>query len=59
MVCGACGSSDIRADAYAVWSVAKQQWECLETFDKGSYCGVCDGEARIVQRELIDAEGEG
>lgn len=47
MVCSQCGSEEVLADAYAQWNVGSQQWEIVETFEKGAYCSKCDSETRI------------
>lgn len=47
MVCGTCGSDDVRADAYAEWNEELQQWEVSAVFDKGAVCEPCGGETRI------------
>ena len=52
MVCKECGSDDVLCDAYAVWDVDTQQWEVVNTFDKGAYCNECDGETRLEQEEV-------
>lgn len=51
-VCKYCGSEQVRADAYAVWDFELQDWVVAETFDKGAYCGNCDGETKIVEKEV-------
>jgi len=43
------------ADAYAAWNIERQEWELVNTFDKGAVCDDCDGETRIKERELDDA----
>lgn len=50
--CATCGSHDVRADAYVEWDVADQMWSIAQTFEKGAYCGDCDGETRIEFVEL-------
>jgi hypothetical protein len=47
MICSACGSEDVQADAFAQWNRKAQQWELVTTFDKGSVCNDCDGECSI------------
>ena len=37
-VCGACGSSKIRRDAWAEWNMATREWELQNIFD--DFC--CD-----------------
>jgi ribosomal protein L37AE/L43A len=41
-VCAACGSDDIREDAYAVWDVHSQAWTLQTTFDD-YVCKDCGG----------------
>ncbi len=38
-VCGACGSREIRRDAWAEWNMASREWELQNIFD--DFC--CDG----------------
>lgn len=47
MVCIKCGSDDVRADAFAAWDVESQQWEIVETYDKGAWCECCNDETRL------------
>lgn len=47
-ICYECGSSDVLADAYAVWNLELQMWEIASVYDKESFCNACDGETRIV-----------
>lgn len=52
MVCGRCGSEEVRADAYAEWNIETQEWEISNVFDKGSVCegDECQGlETRIIE----------
>ena len=52
MVCAACGSENVKRDAWAVWSVPDQKWELeSEPFDH-AYCDDCDGECRINNRQI-------
>ena len=55
MICSYCGSENVMADAYAAWNIERQEWELVNTFDKGAVCDDCDGETRIKERELDDA----
>jgi hypothetical protein len=50
-VCSHCGADEVRADAYAEWDVSAQQWAIAQTFDKGAYCGPCDGETSLEWRD--------
>lgn len=54
MVCSYCGSENVLSDAYAKWNVENQEWELDNTFDKGAFCEDCDGECRIVEKEIVD-----
>jgi hypothetical protein len=54
MVCGTCGSADVRADAYAYWDAEKQEWELSTTFDSGAVCEVCEGECKIEELKFED-----
>lgn len=56
MTCSCCGSTDVKADAYAVWDEPTQQWVLAFLSDKGAICENCDGETRIVEVEI---EGTG
>lgn len=50
IVCGHCGSSDVRRDATAAWSVEAQDWVICGVFDDGS-CEVCEGESRLEEMD--------
>jgi hypothetical protein len=54
MHCDYCGSPHILADAYAQWSVDAQEWELTDTYPKGDFCPVCDGEARILEVDITN-----
>ena len=56
MICRDCGSTDVKADAYASWNVTTQAWEIIDLFDKGAYCGGCDGDTRL-EEAPCDADG--
>lgn len=45
-VCTACGSDDVRADAFAVWDTVAQSWELHSTYDN-SVCESCGGECSL------------
>ena len=55
-VCSHCGSHDVRADAYAEWDVQSQQWELAQTFEKGAFCGKCDGETTVAWAPIPSAQ---
>lgn len=42
-ICKACGSKDIRKDAYASWDIDEGRWLAECTFDSAS-CGDCEAE---------------
>lgn len=51
-ICKACGSEDIRSDAWASWDKHTQEWELSTTFEN-YYCNNCEGECQI-RRKLIE-----
>ena len=53
-VCNHCGSDDVLADAYAQWNPEGRCWEVATTFDKGSWCNPCEGEATLEQIPLSE-----
>jgi hypothetical protein len=52
IVCATCGSDDVRADAFAYWSVERQEWELAATFDKGAVCEKCGEECTLLEVEI-------
>ena len=46
IVCGTCGSEDVRRDADATWNVKSQKWELNAVYDQG-YCEICRIEVRL------------
>jgi hypothetical protein len=44
--CRHCGSENVRADAYAAWSVDSQQWEIVTIFENTD-CEDCGGETSL------------
>ncbi len=51
LVCATCGGENVKRDAWAVWSVPDQIWELEgEPFDH-AYCGDCDSECRVEERQ--------
>lgn len=48
VICGTCGSADVRRDASASWHVENQEWVICSVYDDGN-CEVCGTE-----RELED-----
>mgnify|MGYP000923937903 CR=1 FL=1 len=55
-VCATCGSDKVYADAYAVWDTSGQAWELAQTFDKGAFCNICDGETRLKFKAIPPAK---
>ncbi len=45
-VCGDCGSTDVRKDAYAAWNEITREWELHSTFDY-TICNDCGAEDSI------------
>lgn len=56
-ICGDCGGSNVRADAYASWDVNAQEWVLLQTFDKGHICDDCNGDECSI--DWIDTDEKG
>lgn len=56
VVCSVCGSDEVLCDAYAAWDSNEQTWVLQTTFDKGSYCEVCEGETRLLDVYLTPEE---
>lgn len=56
MVCAHCGGTNVKADAFATWNVAAQEWQVSDTMDSGHACEDCDGECRIVERPATPEE---
>ncbi len=46
-VCARCGSDDVRADAFAIWNHAAQDWEVASIMDDGHSCEACGGECDL------------
>lgn len=55
VVCSLCGSENVSADAATRWSVAHQEWEVTNVFDKGHLCDDCGGECGIREVEIVAA----
>lgn len=51
IVCGDCGSDDVRRDAFAEWDEDTQAWVLGQVFDEG-FCARCD-EARSLDEVEI------
>lgn len=52
IVCGRCGSNDVRRDAFASWDIEAQDWVLAAVYDQG-HCEHCQGEARL-EEDVID-----
>ncbi len=50
--CKTCGGEDVSRDAWADWDVWTQQWVFRRAFDH-AHCHDCDGETKLVEREII------
>lgn len=48
MVCGKCGSTDVRADAFSAWDAAAAQWVLHATYDQ-KYCEKCDCSTNLLE----------
>lgn len=55
IVCGACGSTNVRRDAWAEWSDENQEWILGTVFDAG-HCEDCEGDSRLEEVPLLPAE---
>lgn len=55
LYCMDCGSTDVRCDAYAAWSVDRQEWELVTTFDNTD-CETCGGECSLGERDATPEE---
>lgn len=53
--CAGCGRSRVLLDAWAAWDEAAQRWVLSETFPT-AHCKDCEGETRLVERELTGQE---
>jgi hypothetical protein len=46
MRCSTCHGEDVLRDAWACWSVERQEWELGQVFDH-AFCETCDSECTI------------
>ena len=51
IVCGFCGSNDVRRDANATWDKYTSRWELSAVFDNAT-CETCGGETRLSEVEV-------
>lgn len=54
MICGKCGSDNVRADAYAAWDSEEGDWVLHSVYD-ARHCENCEGPASLI--EVDEAEG--
>tara|TARA_R110000737_G_scaffold239142_2_gene251188 strand:- start:9214 stop:9603 length:390 start_codon:yes stop_codon:yes gene_type:complete len=52
MACACCGSTDVRADAWAEWSNHLSKWVLHFTYDN-KWCEACEAEATLREIEVI------
>lgn len=45
-ICSTCGSTDVRADAWAEWDIEAGQWVLTDTYDN-KWCETCEGETKL------------
>lgn len=55
IVCGTCGSDDVRRDAWASWDDETQDWVLGEVFDAG-HCNRCEGESSLEEVPFDERE---
>ena len=51
MACRSCGSDDIVRDAWACWSIERQEWELGEIFDH-TFCLACENDCSIHEADV-------
>jgi hypothetical protein len=56
IICGECGSDNVRRDAWAEWDIDAQRWVLGSVFDQG-FCEAC-GEERSLDEEEIGVTRE-
>jgi len=49
VICGTCGSEEVRVDAWAEWDPETQRWEVAQTFD-AAFCDRCQGECSVCNK---------
>lgn len=52
IICRDCGSTEVTRDAWAAWSVERQQWELGAVFDDG-YCHRCERPASLEEQVVL------
>lgn len=55
MVCKKCGSTDVRRDADALWSVERQQWELVGLYD-AAFCESCQDTTNLTEVEIPEGQ---
>lgn len=53
IVCGCCGSNNVRRDAWAEWDIDTQSWVLGAVFDDGA-CENCEDTAKLDNVELTE-----
>jgi hypothetical protein len=53
IICGNCGSANVRRDAYADYDTEAQEWVLGAVFDEG-HCEICEGESRLEELPLAE-----
>lgn len=53
-VCSYCGSENVTCDAAARWDMDAQAWVLADTHDGNNDCGDCNGETKLVWKEVED-----
>ena len=48
LICGKCGSDNVRADAYAAWDSEEGVWVLHTVYDE-RYCEVCDSSTNLLE----------
>ena len=46
-MCGRCGSSDVRTEAFAEWNAVNQDWKVRELLDGNTVCAKCGRDCEI------------
>lgn len=55
--CANCGGQNVMLDAWASWSVDRQEWELAQTFDD-AFCEDCEGETTVEDREQAETHDD-
>ena len=49
IVCGKCGTENVRRDAWAEWDVVAQEWVLGAVYDQGFCEGECEDEVTLIE----------